>query len=233
MIVKQKKMDKRINYTTNLETIFASASSMGISAIKTIRISGKESSKILKLFTKKNLPKPRYHYLKKIYDIKNLSLIDKAVIVWLPGPKTYTGEDMVEFHLHGGNAVLEHLIKNLTSMKNVRLAKEGEFTKRAFINNKMDLLKAEAVMDLINAETETQKKIAMQQIEGNLSKIFNNWSNRLTKMLAHYEAQIDFPEDGIPKKVEKRLDTTKTNNQQKNIPQAENKKASEKREEKK
>ena len=205
MIVKQNKMDKRVNYTTNLETIFASASSMGISAIKTIRISGKESGKILKLLTKKHLPKPRYHSLKKIYDIKNLSLIDKAVIVWLPGPKTYTGEDMVEFHIHGGNAVLEHLIKNLSFMKNVRLAKPGEFTKRAFINNKMDLLKAEAVMDLINAETETQKKIAMQQIEGKLSEIFNNWNNRLTKMLAHYEAQIDFPEDGIPKKVENKV----------------------------
>jgi len=205
MIVKQNKMDKRVNYTTNLETIFASASSMGISAIKTIRISGKESGKILKLLTKKHLPKPRYHSLKKIYDIKNLSLIDKAVIVWLPGPKTYTGEDMVEFHLHGGNAVLEHLIKNFSSIKNLRLAKEGEFTKRAFLNNKMDLLEAEGVIDLINAETETQKKLAMQQMEGNLSKIFNNWSKRLFKMLAYYEAQIDFLEEEVPKNISNKV----------------------------
>ena len=75
---------------------------------------------------------------------------------------------MAEIHLHGGNAVLEHLIKNFLSIKNLRLAKEGEFTKRAFLNNKMDLLEAEGVIDLINAETETQKKLAMQQMEGNL-----------------------------------------------------------------
>ena len=99
------------------------------------------------------------------------------------------------------NLIWIQLIKNFLSIKNVRLAKEGEFTKRAFLNNKMDLLEAEGVIDLINAETETQKKLAMQQMEGNLSKIFNNWSKRLFKMLAYYEAQIDFLEEEVPKNI--------------------------------
>ena len=201
MIVKQKTMDKRINYNIKSDTIFASASSIGISALKTIRISGKDSRKILKLLTKKEKTKPRYYSLQKIYDLKKPLVIDKAMIVWLPGPKTYTGEDMLEIHLHGGNAVIEHLIKNLQSIKNVRLAKEGEFTKRAFINNKMDLLEAEGVIDLINAETQSQKRIAMQQIEGNLSNIFNNWNSRLIKILAYCESQIDFPEEEVPKSI--------------------------------
>ena len=108
---------------------------------------------------------------------------------------------MLEINIHGSNAVLEHLIENLLLIENVREAKKGEFTKRAFSNNKMDFLEAEAVIDLINAETKSQKSLAIDQMDGNLSKIFNLWSDKLKKLLAHYESQIDFSEEEVPKNV--------------------------------
>ena len=205
MIVKQKKMDKRLKYKINLDTIYASASSIGLSAIKTIRISGNETKKIFKALTKKRLPKARYCKLINLYDIKNSSVIDKAIVVWFPAPKTYTGENILEINIHGGNSVLEHLIENLLLIRNVREAEPGEFTRRAFTNNKMDFLEAEGVMDLINAETKSQKSLAMQQVNGSLSTIFKKWNNKLLKLLAHYEGQIDFPEDEVPKNTEKKV----------------------------
>ena len=205
MIVKQKEMDKRINYKINFETIFASASSIGLSAIKTVRISGNQVKKIFKVFTKKNLPNARYCRLTNLYDIEDSSLIDKAIVVWFSGPKTYTGEDMLEINIHGGNSVLEHLIENLLLIKNVREANPGEFTKRAFRNNKIDFLEAEGIMDLINAETKFQKSLAIHQVSGNLSTIFKKWNNKLLKLLAHYEGQIDFPEDEVPKNTQEKV----------------------------
>ncbi len=205
MIVKQKKMDKSINYKINLKTIFASASSLGLSAIKTIRISGKESKKIFRLLTKKKNLKARYYNLVKLFDIKDSSIIDKAVVIWFPKPKTYTGEDMLEIHIHGGNAVLQHLTKNLLSIENVKEAEAGEFTKRAFSNNKMDFLEAEAVNDLINADTKFQKKLAIQQLEGTLSNVLNNWNKKIIKILAYYEGLIDFDESEVPKITEKKI----------------------------
>jgi len=205
MIVKQKKMDKRINYKINLDTIFASASSIGLSAIKTIRISGSETKKIFKVLTKKKLPKSRYCKLINLYDLKNSSLIDKAIVVWFPAPKTYTGENMLEINIHGGSSVLEHLIENLLLIENVREAEPGEFTKRAFKNNKMDFLEAEGVIDLINAETKSQKSLALHQVDGTLSAVFKKWNNKLLKLLAHYEGQIDFPEEEVPKNTDKKV----------------------------
>ena len=205
MIVKQKKMDKRINYKLNIDTIFASASSIGLSAIKTIRISGSEAKKIFKILTKKKLSKARYSNLINLYDIQNSSLIDKAIVVWFPAPKTYTGEDMLEINIHGGSSVLEHLIENLLLMKNVREANPGEFTKRAFRNNKIDFLEAEGIMDLISAETKFQKSLAIHQVNGSLSTIFNKWNKKLLKLLAHFEGQIDFPEDEVPKNTHEKV----------------------------
>jgi len=205
MIVKQKKMDKRVNYKLNLDTIFASASSIGLSAIKTIRISGGESKEVFKLLTKNKKLKARYSNLINLYDIKNSSLIDKAIVVWFPAPKTYTGEDMLEINIHGGSSVLEHLIENLLLIKSVREAYPGEFTKRAFRNNKIDFLEAEGIMDLIHAETKFQKSLAISQMNGSLSKIFKKWNKKLLKLLAHYEGQIDFPEDEIPRNVQEKV----------------------------
>ena len=198
-------MDKRINYKINLDTIFASASSIGLSAIKVIRISGNQTKQIFKVLTKKKLPKGRYCNLFNLYDIKTSELIDKAIIVWFPAPKTYTGENMLEISIHGGNSVLEHLVENLLSIKKVREAKPGEFTRRAFENNKMDLLEAEGVTDLINAETKFQKTLALNQVNGSLSKVFNKWSNKLLKLLAYYEGQIDFADDEVPENTDKKV----------------------------
>ena len=205
MIVKQKKMDKRLNYKINTDTIFASASSIGLSAIKTIRISGNETKKIFKILTKKKLPKARYCKLTNLYDLNNSAIIDKAMVVWFPAPKTFTGENMLEISIHGGSSVLDHLFENLLSIKNVREAQPGEFTRRAFKNNKMDFLEAEGVIDLINAETKFQKNIAMQQVNGSLSVIFKKWNKKLLKLLAHYEGQIDFPEDEVPQNTGNRV----------------------------
>ena len=127
MIVKQKKMDKRINYKLNVDTIFASASIICLSSIKTITISGIESKKIFKILTKKKLLKARYSNLINLYDIQNSSLIDKAIVVWFPAPKTYTGENMLEINIHGGSSVLEHLVENLLLIKNVREREEKLF----------------------------------------------------------------------------------------------------------
>ena len=112
---------------------------------------------------------------------------------------------MLEINIHGGNSVLEHLVENLLLIKKVREAEPGEFTKRAFRNNKMDFLEAEGVIDLINAETKFQKTIAIQQVNGSLSTIFNKWNNKLLRLLAHYEGQIDFPEDEVPKNTDKKV----------------------------
>ena len=164
-----------------------------------------ETKKIFKALTKKRFPKARYCKLINLYDIQNSSVIDKAIVVWFPAPKTYTGENILEINIHGGNSVLEHLIENLLLIRNVREAEPGEFTRRAFTNNKMDFLEAEGVMDLINAETKSQKSLAMQQVNGSLSTIFKKWNNKLLKLLAHYEGQIDFPEDEVPKNTEKKV----------------------------
>ena len=100
-----------VNYKIELKTIFASASSLGLSAIKTIRISGNKSKKIFQLLTKrKKMPRPRSSILTKLYDLKNFSIIDKAIVTWFPAPKTYTGENMLEINIHGGNAILEHFV---------------------------------------------------------------------------------------------------------------------------
>ena len=205
MIVKQKEMDKRINYKINIDTIFASASSIGISAIKTVRVSGNRTKKIFESLTKRKLPKPRYCKLMNLYDINNSSLIDKAVLVWFSAPNTYTGENILEINIHGGNSVLNHLIENLLLFKGVREAKPGEFTMRAFKNNKIDFLEAEGVMDLINAETKFQKNLAINQLSGNLSSVIQNWNKKLLKLLSHYEGQIDFPEDEVPVSIEKKV----------------------------
>ena len=198
-------MDKRINYKINIDTIFASASSSGLSAIKTIRISGTKTKKIFKILTNRKLPKARFCKLVNLYDIKNSSIIDKAMVVWFSSPNTYTGENILEINIHGGNSVLDHLIENLLLIDGVREAKPGEFTKRAFTNNKMDFLEAEGVMDLINAETKFQKNLALQQVNGNLSTVIKVWNGRLLKLLAHYEGQIDFPEDEVPENIERRV----------------------------
>ena len=130
-------------------TIYALSSGPGISGVAVVRISGPHSSKVLELLTKQTLPAPRLATLRKINNINTSELIDEALILWFPGPQSYTGEDMVEIHVHGGKAVVEALLNTLSNIKECRLADPGEFTKLAFQNGKINLLKAESIADLI------------------------------------------------------------------------------------
>ena len=134
-------------------TIYALSSGPGISGIAVVRISGSDSSKVLKLLTKNELPTPRVATLRKINNINTSELIDEGLILWFPGPQSYTGEDMGEIHIHGGKAVVEALLNTLSNIKECRLADPGEFTKFAFQNSKINLLKAQIIADLISAET--------------------------------------------------------------------------------
>ncbi len=179
-------------------TIYALSTGPGISGIAIVRISGPETSNIVKLLTGKKVPTPRIATLRKINYINTSELIDEAIIIWFPGPQSYTGEDMAEIHVHGGKAVVQALQNSLSGVKNCRLAEPGEFTKLAFQNGKINLLKAESVADLISAETEIQRKQAIKVMKGKSSEKFNELRNRLLKILSFVEAKIDFPEEDLP-----------------------------------
>ncbi|GJL85713.1 MAG: tRNA modification GTPase MnmE [Micavibrio sp.] len=125
-------------------------------------------------------------------------LIDKGMTVFFKAPASYTGEDVVEYHIHGGPAVIQELLNTLSSQPGHRLAEPGEFTRRAFENGKMDLTEAEAVADLINAETQVQKAQALSQMEGSLARLYDRWREALTAALAHTEADIEFPDEDLP-----------------------------------
>ena len=186
-------------------TIYALSSGPGISGIAVIRISGKETSRILKLVTKEDLPKPRVATIKKIIDPNNLELIDEGIVLWFPGPGSYTGEDMGELHIHGSKAVISAIHKVLGDTKKCRIAEPGEFTKRAFQNGKINLLKAESISDLISSETEIQRKQAINIMTGKSSEVYNNMREKLVKALSNIEAKIDFPDEDLSKKIIKEI----------------------------
>jgi len=186
-------------------TIYALSSGPGISGVAVIRISGKETSTILKLVTKKDLPKPRVATIKKIIDPNNLELIDEGIVLWFPGPESYTGEDMAELHIHGSKAVINAIHKTLGDTKKCRIAEPGEFTKRAFQNGKINLLKAESISDLISSETEIQRKQAINIMTGKSSEVYNNMREKLVKALSNIEAKIDFPDEDLPEKIIKEI----------------------------
>ena len=179
-------------------TIFALSSGPGVSGVAIIRISGSQTSNILKMLTNKDLPKPRMATLRKINNINTSELIDEGLILWFPGPESYTGEDMAEIHIHGGKAVVQCMLNVLSEVKNCRLAEPGEFTKLAFQNGKINLLKAESIGDLISAETEIQRLQAVKIMKGKASEKFNELRDKLLKILSFVEAQIDFPEEDLP-----------------------------------
>ena len=176
-------------------TIYALSSGPGISGVAVVRISGSHSSKVLELLTKYELPSPRVATLRKINNINTSELIDEGLILWFPGPESYTGEDMAEIHIHGGKAVVQALLNTLSKVKSWRLAEPGEFTKLAFQNGKVNLLKAESKPDLISAETEIQRLQAVKMMRGKSSEKFNELREKLLKILSFVEAKIDFPEE--------------------------------------
>ena len=186
-------------------TIFALSSGPGISGVAIIRISGPDASYVLKSLTGKQLPKPRMATLRKINNINTSELIDEGIIIWFPGPESYTGEDMAEIHVHGGKSVILSLQNEIAKIQNCRLAEPGEFTKIAFQNGKINLLKAESIADLISAETEIQRLQALKIMKGKSSQKFNELREKLLKILSFVEAKIDFPEEDLPEENLKRI----------------------------
>ena len=200
-------------------TIYALSSGPGISGVAIIRISGKGASKAITLLTGKPLPAPRFASLRKISNTNTSELIDEGLIIWFPGPESYTGEDMAEIHVHGGKAIVLALQNELSKLENFRLAEPGEFTKIAFQNGKINLLKAESISDLISAETEIQRLQAVKIMEGKSAEKFDDLREKLLKILSFVEAKIDFPEEDLPDENIKQIkkDTTEVLNKIKKI----------------
>jgi tRNA modification GTPase len=186
-------------------TIYALSTGPGISGIAIIRVSGEDTKKVIELLTNTTVPKPRVGTLRKINKINTSELIDEGIILWFPGPESYTGEDMAEFHIHGSKAVIDALHQSISEVENCRLAEPGEFTKLAFQNGKINLLKAESIADLISAETEIQRQQAIKIMNGRSADKFNELRKKLLKILSHVEAKIDFPDEDLPKDILKNI----------------------------
>ena len=181
--------------------IYALSSGRGPSGIAIIRLSGKETLKISKLITKEKNLKPKEVNFCKFFNPEDSKLLDEGLLLWFPSPNSFTGEDLAEFHVHGSNAVINEFLSILSKQGNCRLAEPGEFTKLAFQNEKIDLLKAESIADLIHAETELQRKQAVKIVQGNASNYYNSLREKIIKSLAYIEAKIDFAEDDLPEKA--------------------------------
>ena len=188
-------------------TIYALSSGPGVSGIAVIRVSGLQTKKIILSLVNGEMPSPKVATLKKFNKINNSELIDEGILLWFPGPESYTGEDMAEIHVHGSIAVVRAILDQLSKIENCRLAEPGEFTKIAFQNGKINLLKAESISDLISAETEIQRQQALKIMSGRSSERFNSLREQLLKILSNVEAKIDFPEDDLPEDVIKNIKT--------------------------
>ncbi len=182
-------------------TIYALSSGPGISGVSIIRISGEGSSKVIETLTGKKVPKSRVATLRKIHKINTSELIDEGIILWFPGPESYTGEDMAEIQVHGSKAVVDALHSSISQIENCRLAEPGEFTKLAFQNGKINLLEAESIADLISSETEIQRQQAIKIMNGKSADQFNFLREKLLKILSHVEAKIDFPDEDLPNNI--------------------------------
>ena len=177
-------------------TIFALASGGGRAALSVYRLSGPEAGRALEALTGQALPPPRLAALRILRDPAGQQ-IDKGLVLWFPGPASFTGEDVVELHLHGGRAVAQAITAALLRL-GLRPAEPGDFTRRAFEAGKMDLTQAEAIADLVDADTNAQRRQALAQLEGRLGRLYEEWRSELLRAQAHLEAAIDFAEEDLP-----------------------------------
>ena len=188
---------------TSSNTIFALATAPGRAGIAVFRISGPEAGTALKAITAQtNIPEARSAIRCRMVKADSGDLLDDGLAVWFPGPASFTGEDVAELHIHGGRATVEAIASALASLPELRLAEPGEFSKRAFLAGKIDLTEAEAIADLIDAETDAQRRQALAQLGGGLSERLEAWRVDLVEILAHTEAWIDFPDEDLPADVE-------------------------------
>ena len=176
------------------QTIFALSSGRPPSAIAIVRVSGLAAADAVRALAGK-LPDPRLAYRATLRDAQG-EPIDDAVVLWFPGPRSATGEDVAEFHIHGGRAVLAAVISAISVIPNIRAAEPGEFTRRAFENGKLDLTEAEGLDDLIHADTDRQRRQALRQLQGLLGDRARDWRERIIEASALIEAGIDFSDEG-------------------------------------
>ncbi len=181
------------------DTVFAVASGAGRTAVAVIRITGAASGIVLDRMCRTR-PPPRRASVRTLFDDAG-SALDQALVLWLPGPGSYTGEDCLELHVHGSRAVLRDVAMALTDL-GLRPAEPGEFTRRAFLNGRMDLVEAEGLADLVDAETTAQRRQALRQMEGGLGRLLDGWARTLMELLAHQEVMIDFPDEDLPDDME-------------------------------
>jgi tRNA modification GTPase len=176
------------------DTIYALSSGLGRAGVAVVRISGPDAAHVVKKLSGA-LPVPRQAALRKIISARDGTLLDRGLVLWFPKPSSYTGEDVAEFHVHGGPAVVRALFEELAGMPRLRAAAAGEFTRRAFSNGKFDLLEVEGLADLIEARSDRQRRQAIRQAEGSASEVLNRWREQLVQVLARLEAAIDFVDE--------------------------------------
>jgi tRNA modification GTPase len=183
-------------------TIFAVATGFGRAAISVIRISGPQARFILETIAG-GIPEPRRLVLRRLRAPGSADVLDHALVAWMPGPHSFTGEDQAELHVHGGVAARSAVVRALTEIPDCRPAEAGEFTRRAFLNGRMDLSSVEGLADLIDAETEAQRRQALRQLEGALGGLAEAWRERLVEGLALLEAALDFSDEAdVPAHLE-------------------------------
>ena len=191
-----------------IDTIYSLSTGAGSSGVAIIRLSGPASEEVLKKLTRKRAPDPRLASLRRIHNPIDQNAIDEGIVIWFPGPNSYTGEDVVEFHVHGGPSITEEVLKSISTVASCRIAEPGEFTRRAFQLGKMDLTSAEAVADLIDAKTIEQRRQALKQFDGQLAGLYDEWRKQLIDILAYAESAIDFSDEELPEGI----NNTITNN---------------------
>lgn len=179
-------------------TIYAQSSAPGRAGVSVFRVSGPRAEVAVERLSAGGLPKPRHAALRTFRDPLSGTPIDRGLLLWFPGPDSFTGEDVVEFHIHGGTAVGAAIIEALSQVGGLRPAEPGEFTRRAFEHGKLELTAAEGIADLIAAETEAQRQQAFRQMGGALSTLYEGWRSRLVFALANAEADLDFPDEELP-----------------------------------
>lgn len=186
------------------DTIFALSSGRGRAGVAVFRISGPAAGEAGQLLLQRDLPEPRRAHLAWIHAPDNGEPLDQALVLWFPAPRSFTGEDVLELQVHGGIGVIVAVTRALGSISGLRLAEPGEFSRRAFLNGRFDLTAAEGLADLINSETEAQRRQALAQMAGQAANVYDGWRQRLVEALAMIEADIDFADEDLPDDVASR-----------------------------
>ncbi len=182
------------------DTIFALASAPGRAGVAIVRVSGSAARFAVQTVSRRSPPPPRRAQVRAFRSSAG-EIFDRGLVLWFPAPDSYTGEDVAEFHIHGGRAVLAAMIEALAAIPGLRAAGPGEFTRRGVESGKLDLTQAEAIADLVDAETEAQRRQALRQYDGALAKLTDGWRTELAKALAWAEAAIDFSDEELPDDV--------------------------------